>query len=46
MTLGCDLVARTVFSPYELPVGIVLSFLGSPFFLFLLFKRKRSDCHA
>ena len=46
ITLGCDLVARTVFSPYELPVGIVLSFLGSPFFLFLLFKRKRSDCHA
>ncbi len=41
ITLGCDLIARTIFSPYELPVGIVLSFLGSPFFLFLLFKRKR-----
>lgn len=41
LTLGCDLVARTLFGAYELPVGIVLSFLGSPFFLFLLFKRKR-----
>lgn len=46
MTLGCDLVARTLFSPYELPVGIVLSFLGSPFFLFLLFRRKRRALNA
>lgn len=46
ITLSCDLVARTLFSPYELPVGIVLSFLGSPFFLFLLFKRKRGIGNA
>ncbi len=46
ITLGCDLVARTLFRPYELPVGIVLSFLGSPFFLFLLFKRKRRAHNA
>ncbi len=36
----CDLLARTVFAPYELPVGILLSFIGGPFFLFLLVKRK------
>lgn len=46
MALGCDLVARTLFSPYEVPVGIVLSFLGSPFFLFLLFDRKRRSILA
>ena len=46
ITLGCDLVAKTIFSPYELPVGIVLSFLGSPFFLFLLLNRKRRTHHA
>lgn len=46
LTLGCDLVARNLFSPYELPVGIVLSLLGSPFFLFLLFNRKRRTPHA
>lgn len=46
ITLGCDLVARTLFRPYEVPVGIVLSFLGSPFFLFLLFRRKRGTHHA
>ena len=41
----CDTAARVVFSPFELPVGIVLSVLGGPFFLMLLVKRKggRSD---
>ena len=36
----CDLIARLVFAPYELPVGILLSVLGGPFFLLLLMKRK------
>lgn len=31
-----DTLARTVFSPVEIPVGIVLAVLGVPFFLFLL----------
>ncbi|MGN1332740.1 MAG: FecCD family ABC transporter permease [Lachnospiraceae bacterium] len=38
--LMCDLVARTMFSPYELPVGIMMSVLGGPFFIFLLIKKK------
>lgn len=45
LCLICDLAARTLFAPYELPVGIVLSFLGAPFFLFLLIQRKRSNRH-
>lgn len=32
----CDLAARTLFAPYEIPVGVVLSFVGAPFFLYLL----------
>jgi iron complex transport system permease protein len=36
----CDLAARTLFSPYELPVGIVLSLAGGPFFLWLLLKQR------
>ena len=36
----CDLLARTLFAPYELPVGIVLSFAGGPFFLWLLLRRR------
>jgi len=36
----CDTVARTVFAPYEIPVGIIMAFLGAPFFVFLLVKGK------
>ena len=43
---ACDTAARTVFSPYELPVGILLSVLGGPFFLGLLLKRKGGRSHA
>ena len=31
-----DTVARLLFAPIELPVGIIMAFLGAPFFLFLL----------
>ena len=36
-----DLVARTIVSPGELPVGVVTAFVGAPFFLYLLRRRKR-----
>lgn len=36
----CDLLARILFSPFELPVGILLAFAGVPFFLWLLFRQK------
>ena len=36
----CDTLARTAFSPYEIPVGIIMAFLGAPFFLWILFRRK------
>jgi iron complex transport system permease protein len=39
--IGCDLVARTVFPPIELPVGIVTALIGGPFFLWLLIKSGR-----
>lgn len=35
----CDLAARLLFRPMELPVGILLSALGGPFFLYILAKR-------
>ena len=34
----CDTIARTVFAPAELPVGIFTAFLGGPFFLWLLLR--------
>ncbi len=42
LTLGCDILARSLFTPFELPVGILLSFIGGPFFLYLLLTKKRS----
>lgn len=42
----CDLAARTLVPPYEIPTGVVLSFLGSPFFLHLLLRQKRRKRHV
>lgn len=36
----CDVAARTLFAPYVLPVGIVLSLLGGPFFIWLLLRQR------
>lgn len=44
LVLLCDALARLLFAPFELPVGIVLSLLGGPFFLWLLLRRKRGAC--
>ena len=43
---SCDLAARLLFIPYELPVGILMSVLGGPFFLWLLMKRKGGRTYA
>ena len=40
LVMLCDLLARTMFAPFEIPVGIVLAFAGAPFFLWLLFKQR------
>lgn len=46
MVTLCDLLARTLFAPYELPVGIVLALLGGPFFLWLLLRQRGGRTHA
>lgn len=38
LVVGADAVARTAFSPLDIPVGIFMAFLGAPFFLYLLKK--------
>ncbi|MDD9150155.1 MULTISPECIES: FecCD family ABC transporter permease [unclassified Sporolactobacillus] len=35
-----DTVARVIIAPMELPVGIVLSILGAPYFIYLLMRMK------
>ena len=40
-----DLAGRLVFQPYEMPVGILMAFIGGPFFLFLLLRSKGGHRH-
>lgn len=40
-----DLLGRTLFAPSELPVGILMSMIGAPYFLILLCRRKRYADH-
>lgn len=37
--LAADLLARTVISPGELPIGVVTAFVGAPFFAMILRRR-------
>lgn len=41
----CDLLGRLLFAPYELPVGIVLSLAGGPFFIWLLIRQRGGRVH-
>lgn len=45
LVTACDTLARVIFAPYELPVGVVLSFAGVPFFLWLLLARRGGHAH-
>ena len=38
-----DVVARTAFDPIELPVGVITSLLGGPFFLWLLHRQMKDQ---
>ena len=37
----CDTLARTVMAPVEIPVGVVTSVLGGPYFIWLLRSNRR-----
>lgn len=41
LLLASDTVARTLVAPLILPVGAVTSFIGCPFFIYLLMKKRR-----
>jgi len=38
-----DLIARTVISPSELPVGAITALIGAPFFAWIYLKRKKTE---
>ncbi|OWY39572.1 iron ABC transporter [Xenophilus sp. AP218F] len=46
LTTLADWAARGLLSPAELPVGVITSLLGAPFFLWLLQKNQTGERHA
>jgi iron complex transport system permease protein len=38
-----DTVSRVIIAPAEMPVGVLTALIGGPFFLWLLFGRRRSE---
>ena len=39
LVVAADFLGRIVLAPGEMPVGVLMSLLGAPFFLFLLFRK-------
>ncbi|MDW0108602.1 iron ABC transporter permease [Sporosarcina aquimarina] len=37
----CDLLARTIISPTELPVGVITAFIGAPVFAFIFYRQRK-----
>lgn len=37
----CDILSRSLLSPAEIPVGVITSFFGAPYFIYLLYKDKK-----
>ncbi|MFA5089457.1 MAG: iron ABC transporter permease [Candidatus Omnitrophota bacterium] len=37
----CDILSRTLFSPVEIPIGVITAIIGAPVFILLLKKGKR-----
>ena len=38
-----EAVARTAFAPVEIPVGVVTALIGGPFFLVILYRRRKTE---
>lgn len=43
LLLIADTAARTVVVPAEMPVGLITSLLGAPWFLWLIFRQRRTE---
>lgn len=43
LLVNADLLARVLIEPAELPIGIITSLLGCPFFLYLLSRRREVE---
>lgn len=41
LLLAADILARTIVTPAELPIGVVTAAIGTPFFIYLLINSKK-----
>lgn len=39
----CDLIGRNLGAVSEVPIGVVTSFIGGPFFIYIILKRRRAN---
>ncbi len=40
LMVAADTISRTILSPLEIPIGIIMALVGAPFFLYLLRRRR------
>jgi|TARA_R110001592_G_scaffold36646_4_gene123139 iron-siderophore transport system permease protein len=40
LVISCDIVARLVIAPYEIPIGTIMGVIGSGLFLYFLLRRR------
>ena len=43
LVVCADTLGRTILAPTEIPVGIIMAFIGAPFLFFLIIKSKKYD---
>ncbi|MFA5215148.1 FecCD family ABC transporter permease [Sulfuricurvum sp.] len=39
----CDLISRNIGASSDIPIGVITSFLGGPFFIYLIIRRNRGN---
>ena len=42
LVVTADLMGRTLFAPSEIPVGVIMSFVGAPFLLYIVIRRNKN----
>jgi iron complex transport system permease protein len=46
LVMICDTLGRTLAAPYEISVGILLSFIGGPFFVSLILLQRKGGFYG
>lgn len=41
LLIFCDLLARTIIAPTELPVGVITAFIGAPVFALIFYRQRK-----